>query len=408
MTDNKRIIIIMAFAALLRLWNIGNPGLVADESVAIPETTIFMHTGETVSANWYTPTGRHYFFASGVAVLGNNPYGWRIMFVLSGLISIYLLHLIGRELLGSGKEAAMAALMMSTEPLHVFYSRTVFAEIPAMMCFLAGIYFLVLYYRGRTYALLLSGSCLGLALSTKWYFIPSTVMLAVYTLYRDVKGGQKFVPAAGYILACFFLIPLSVNILSFSPWFGRGYTAVDFIEWQINAYLEQQSLTLLDFPQNVLTTLSPSSASWFIKPVIFGERLFGDGLRSWYNLYVSNFPIWMLAFPSFGYILMSARKSGRYEILAIPALFLSLYCQFLLVKRPLFFYSALQALPFVYLGVSYLLCRVTARMKKNELFFYVISGLLILWGFYLVPLYTGIPVSEGLYAPLLALGNIRY
>ncbi len=104
-----------------------------------------------------------------------------------------------------------------------------------------------------------------------------------------------------------------------------------------------------------------------------------------------------MVLPSLALMVHAAARERRWELGAVPLLFLSLYVPFLAAGRPIFLYSALSILPAAFLAVGWAGERVLGRFTP------VFAAAAIAWGAFLYPLSAGVPADVGLYRPILGL-----
>lgn len=158
-------------------------------------------------------TGVHPFFgtsliALAVKVFGLNPFGWRIMGVLTGIAMMPLMYLILRFLLNSTFCAAFGTLLLGTDFMHLTTSRIGTLEPFSVFGILLMYYFMMRYYytnawdtplRTQLLLLLACGISFGFAGATKWTAFYSAAGLAViffvhlYKQYRYYRRAKRYV-----------------------------------------------------------------------------------------------------------------------------------------------------------------------------------------------------------------------
>lgn len=84
----------------------------------------------------------------GIDIAGFDSFGWRVTSVVAGVISVVLLYLLARKLLGSTLAAGTAAGLLALDPLHFVHSRAALLDIYPTLFGVAAFLFL-LYDRDR-------------------------------------------------------------------------------------------------------------------------------------------------------------------------------------------------------------------------------------------------------------------
>lgn len=401
--DDFYVLLLLLLAFAMRMVDIDIPNhYFADESLKIPVSMNYPKTGHVEPDGFVHPPLRFILIYGTIKILGNNPYGWRMLFVIAGTATVFLLYLVGKQLFGS-KIALLAALLLAMDPTHIRQSRTTVEEIVVALFFLLSFLAALRYFKGDNRYLALCGLGLGLSLAVKLYFLPALLVLMIGAIILNLKNGWRWQIAAD-IFAAFIIIPAVIFLLSYTPWFGRGYSFTDFFQMQIDAYRELQSITNENTNMGKVATEKPSE--WFIKPLFYGFKYRSDGTWSEYHVDIANFPVWMLTIPSLVYMVRRAyRNRDRCEVLFL-ALFAVTYLQFLLTRRPIFIYSTIVLLPFVALSVSTFLTFLLERFANKDLMRRLLVFLLFLWCLYLYPLALGKQIPDSFYSPLISIGRI--
>jgi len=387
---------LLAFA--LRFYDIAYPDFRwMDEQGHVPAAVNYWTKGQFEPDNWDHPPLRHLMLYGFLKVFGDNPYGWRMRNVLFGAVAAVLTCLFAFSISGSRKIAALAGLLLATDPLHIVLSRYTYEEIYGGAFFLAAIV-LFLMHRRRTSWFILSAVFMGCALAIKWYYVPVWVLICSMALgenknYRD-RGSALFVASI------YLLVPLSVYLLSYYKWFGRGYSFGEFIEFTVNAYHAQQSYRLENYDQNLIFVSHASAAEWFLKPIMLGRGTYLGPGKGEFIVYMNNLPVWILTVPSI--VILSIIAFGRRTIrIGIPAVFFAAtYILFLFVKRPVFIYSAVPLLPFAFTAIAYSFSELAGKFRVKAVSVAALSVMLA-WNLYLYPFVTAKKVPIAPYRYLL-------
>ena len=145
-------LLVMALAAVLRLWDLGRPHVVAFDETYYPKDALallkfgveraFVDTANDLllasdGTNWrdlplfkdepafvvHPPLGK-WTIALGEAVFGATPFGWRIAVAVLGVIAVLLTARIARRLTRSNLIGTIAGLLLAIDGMHLVLSRT--------------------------------------------------------------------------------------------------------------------------------------------------------------------------------------------------------------------------------------------------------------------------------------------
>lgn len=399
------IIVIFLISFCLGIYDVSYPAFKwMDEAYHVPAATSYWVNGQFEPDLWEHPPLRHILLKGFLELFGDTPYGWRMRNVLSGAIAAALTFIFALEISGKRKTALLAGVLIATDPLHLVLSRFTFDEIYGGVFSLAAI-ICYLKHRQRSSLLALSAFFIGCSLAIKWYYVPAWALLTTLALYENRKS--RDIGTLLFIVTAYVLIPVSVYICSYFPWFGRGYTLSELIELIVNAYNSLQKLQSVSYDPALFFLKHTSAAEWFAKPIIVGQGTYsnvGFG-KGEFILYTNNFPIWALTIPSMaGMLYMSLKeKTPRYFL---PVLFFcATYALFFFVKRPAFIYSAIPLIPFAFTAIACCITRL-AEQFSQRIYFAALAAVLA-WNFYLYPLVTAKKVPVTPYRYLLEHADIQ-
>ncbi|WP_020580392.1 dolichyl-phosphate-mannose--protein mannosyltransferase [Actinopolymorpha alba] len=218
-------LIITAFAAVLRLWDLGRPAkFVFDETYYPKDAYSLLRFGvehqfvekanERILAGdvdvfgapafiVHPPAGK-WMIALGEWAFGMTPFGWRISVAVLGILSVLVMARVVRRLTRSTLLGCLAAFLFSLDGLHLVESRIALLDLPAMVWLLLAFGALLIdrdSARRRFAAAaeplgrvahgswgpallwrpwrLVAGLCFGVAAATKWN---AAIVLAVFGL----------------------------------------------------------------------------------------------------------------------------------------------------------------------------------------------------------------------------------
>lgn len=395
------VVFVLAFA--LRYYNLSYPAFRwMDEARHVPAATNYVHNGQFETDNWEHPPLRHIILYGFLQVFGDNPLGWRMRNVLFGSLAAGLTFLFATAVSGNRRTGFLAGLLLATDPLHIMLSRFTYEEIYGSAIFLLSA---VLYLKhGRRCSLLvLAALCMGCALAIKWYVVPC--WLIIWLLCLRENGNFRDPGTFVFITATWLLLPFSVFFLAYLPWFGRGYSIPELFEFVTSAYYSLQADRPQHYERAFFFLSHVSAKEWFIKPVMVGQgTLLKQGWGE-FALFINNLPVWIFTFPSL--VVLGVLSVKRRSVsLALPLIFFcATYILYLIVKRPVFLYSASTLLPFTFTAMAF--CVTWLADKYGSKLFYATAVLLLTWNFYLYPLVTAKRVPLALYGYLLKHADVR-
>ena len=175
----------------------------------------YLH-GQIPDERTHPPLGK-LIQASGIAIFGETPFGWRIMGVIFGTLLVPLMYLIGKKLFGTWIAGFSAAFLFTFDFMHFTMARigtvdtyVVFFSLLSQLFFL--VYFMKVIKDGwktSVLPLFLAVIFFALGVSTKWFTIFSALgMLALLAAYR-IKSVKKLKQALAKNTLLSLIIPFS-------------------------------------------------------------------------------------------------------------------------------------------------------------------------------------------------------
>lgn len=351
-----------------------------DEGEFIPAAYSYIERGFIGTSTWYHPNLRSIIVYSSISLFGDNPVGWRLPWILTGISSIFFLYLLTRRITGSAKIATVASFLLAIDPLHISQTRINPDETMTVFTSVAGLYFALRYREElKPHLLILAGLMIGVGISVKWYTVFTTIIVLLISSSVFFQKEENLLQRGNRLVFIFLaltVLPATIYLLTYYAWFGKGYSPADFLWLQLDMYVKQQSLQMSDFEDmSKLKVISPYY--WFILPSITGFRL---GLP-WAMVvipFVSNPFVWLLALPSIGYVIFRCMVERSFLLFVIAGAFFIQYLPILFVSRPLFIHSALSILPIAIISIAYTLVNLFDKPGRSWILsLYLVFNLLL-------------------------------
>ena len=367
--------VIVLLGAILRLVGVAQQPALSDEVSVALSAVHYSEDGQFGPTMWYHPNLRNVALYTIGTLFGYGPYALRGMSLFTGILSVFLLGVLVYVLTKDRIAALVAAFLLSIEQVHITFSRQAIQETWTTFFFLAGVVLAYAYHkRDRAFLLVLSGVAFGLGMASKFHaFFPLLVSLAalVYLAWKDRSGAR-----AVFAISCLVVTPMIIYLLTYVPWFGRGYDLFDWVRMQ-----HVISVTMTTHPGNPMDQLIDTKAwQWFLRPMGYANFVISGG-RPFLTVAYSNPLVWLLILPSAAYLAWrSLRKDSRPEegTLLLLALFIVSYVPLACSPRPIWILSSLAVIPFGFAMIAIVASRAAKSVPwgKSALVLYL-AGVLV-------------------------------
>ncbi len=356
------VLLVVALSGAVRLVDLGRfRSTVFDEYYYVHDAKAIVHGGlaGTLGVSW-KPAGvrsdahpdlAKLAIAAGIALLGDDPWGWRVPAALAGIALIALVFPLARRL-GLTDEWALAALVLAAaDPMLMLESRLAVLDMFVALGTALSIYLALRYVQAgfRLRWLVACAVALGAAVACKWsglLALPAVLLVLVPPLVRN-RGRVRLLPLVGVLV----LVPLAVYLVSSLPYFVAGHGPGDWLR------LQEHMATF----------------GWGVK----GDRSFASPPRTWpfdvhpiwYKwsvdqrgtvglLAIGNFLLWWASIAAWVVLGMLAVLRRDWRLGVVPAIVGVLYLPWLLTTRQTYIYYMVPVVPLLAVLVATALGRI--------------------------------------------------
>lgn len=216
---------------------------------------------------WTHPPLGKLIIAVGILIFGMNPFGWRIMGVIFGILMVPILYFMAKRLLKRPELALFSTFLFTFDFMHFTQTRIATVDVYAVFFILLMTYYMLKFMSmdigdkpGKMLAALgLSGLFFGLGCATKWICVYTGAGLAAaffvklalmgrksYALSKTKQGADKGYVSkfwkrcgllCGFCVLFFIIIPVAIYAGSYY----RYYTAQWKPSRQAEIYREHRS-----------------------------------------------------------------------------------------------------------------------------------------------------------------------
>ena len=368
---------ILIFAAVTRFYNLGTPPEMYFDEVYHAFTAKLVLHSDPKAWEWWNPHPEGFAYewthpplaklgmALGMAILGENAWGWRSVQAFLGVGCVYLVYLIAKKLFDDEWLALFSAGIYALDGLVLVMSRIGMNDTYFLFFMLWSLY---LFFKDKNFW---SALTFGLAVASKWSAIYAVPIYGVYWLlhWRNFKKSYLW----------FLLLPPLVYVASYWQMFVTGHG------WEIFTGVQQQ---MWWYHTNLKATHAYTSL-WYtwpfdIRPVyMYTSSEVNNMVARIYNL-GNPMVFWAGLVSVFSLVLVFVKNRSKNVLLVIFAYFI-FFVPWALSPRIMFFYHYLPSIPFMCIALGYVL-------RKNLRLAIGILAICLLVFIYFYPHWAGLQV----------------
>jgi dolichyl-phosphate-mannose--protein O-mannosyl transferase len=359
--------------------------------------------------NTHPPLGK-LIIAAGILVLGNNPFGWRILGILFATAKLPVIYLLGKEVSGSWRGGLFSAFLLGFEFMHFTMGRIATIDIFLVSFSLASMLFFYRYMkrvlesgwdtslRSLFAAVILS----ALGFSTKW--TAAFNLAAQFSILGLIRfgflrneGGQKRIGNINrnvfLVLAGTASVFVFVYLLTYLPYMWLGHSLGDVF---------QQQWYMLSYHSGLDASHGYSSPWWswplLTRPVWLYVSELGVGEVSTIVI-LGNPAIWWVGLIVMINRIFRVNGERTPSSVFLISMFAFQWLPYSLISRSLFLYHYFLNVPIMCLAISDRLVKIWSVKKRRATVIAYLLIVIVAFALY-YPVISGNPVHNSLRAIL--------
>lgn len=362
------LLVITVLGVFFRFYGISKQPPVADEVQVAFSAENYMEYGQFGPTMAYHPNLRNILVYTSMKAIGTGAFGLRGFSLLFGVLSIPVLGLLVYRLSGNRVAASLSGFFLAVDPVHITFSRQAIQEVHTAFFFLLGTLLVIMSIKRsatggalQDIRLPLSGVLFGLGLASKAHALFPMLVCLAFVLYRGMR--DKSWRDTVFAVLSLSIVPLMVYMLTYAPWFGRGYNLSDWIFMQ-KALFE---ITVTHTGNPMDSMIDTKAWQWFIRPLMGYGNFTHFESRPFVTISMGNPLVWLFVLPSAAYLFYKSIE-GRWMLLA---LFFAAYLPLALSPRPIWLLSSIAVTPFAYGIVGLAVSYAARKLGRKFLFAYI-------------------------------------
>ncbi len=376
--------------------------------------------------NTHPPLGK-ILISVGIRIFGMNPFGWRIVGTVFGILMLPLIYFFARRLFrGKTWACGIATFLFAFDFMHFTQTRIATIDVYGTFFIIAMFFFMYWYSQMSFYdtslwktliPLGLSAIMMGLGCASKWTGVYAAAGLGVFFFaimirrYREycyaksnISGSTEGISHADMVdgYAKNMIVTLVFCVLFFVVIAGGIYlmSYIPFVNVKGMSLWERMIQNQKDMFQyhSTLVATHPYSSRWYewpfmFRPVFYYCQTLANGLKEGISAF-GNPLVWWMGVPAFIYMVIRLveKKDGKAGFLVFA--YLVQYVPWIRVERCTFAYHYFPSVPFVTLMIVYAMVCLVEKDKKwlKWCIVYAACAFALFALFY--PVLSGYPVTE--------------
>lgn len=339
----------------------------------------------------------------GIQMFGMNPFGYRCMGTLAGVLMLPFLYLLAKRMLKNTMGAFTATTIFAFDFMHFVQTRIATIDSYAIFFIVAMYYFMYRYVSERNLkCLALSGVCFGLGAASKWICIYAGIGLGVIWLIhwimrlKNERAHKEYFRNIGFCLIWFAAVPIAIYYMSYYPYGeSQGMSGIGmYFDPRYAKIVWDNQVSMLTYHVGVDAT-HPYSSKWYewvfnIRPILYYLN-YGADTRGSIAAFLSPLTAWggLLAMVAMGYLALF-RKDTKAAFILLG--YLAQLLPWVFVERIVFNYHYFACTVFLSLALGYV-AAVLDKAGKRKLVYAMCGVSVGLFGLF-YPALSGILVAQ--------------
>ena len=363
------------------------------DEIYFPRTAYEHIHGLSVYETTHPPLGK-IIISLGIRIFGMNPFGWRFMGTLFGVLLVPVMYLFALKIFKKRLYAFTGAFLMMFDFMRYAQSRLATIDTYSVMFVMLMYYFMYDYFTTKSYDLTFKqslkplafcGLSFGIGIACKWTSVYAGAGLAFLFFlakvleYQDVERKRvswpkekkswmvsNFLPTCAVCLVFFLVIPAVIYILSYIP-----YKAGDPDKSLLQIVWDNQ-LYMYNYHSKLNATHDFSSTWWqwpiMVRPIwYYVLRESPENIRSTIVAF-GNPAVWWTGIAAIVTSMVMAWRKQDKKMTVVFVAFALQFCPWMLVDRCTFIYHFFTSVPFVILMIVYCISSLLESDKKLKLY----------------------------------------
>ena len=357
----------------------------------------------------------------GIHIFGMNPFGWRFMGALFGVLMLPVLYALLKLMFGSTPAAACATFVFAFDFMHFVQTRIATIDTYAVFFILVSFLFMFLFvrqdpdktkFRSRILPLALSGIFWGIGCACKWTVVYAGAGLGLiwlcYWIARGIRLKKEerfrriFGEIFGNIFFCivfFVIIPAAIYYASYYPYGkaeGMSGISMYFKPEYWNIVLDNQKF-MFDYHKDLVAT-HPYSSRWWqwiidARPILYFLDYINDSTKSAFGAFNGPMLCWggLIAML---YMVWRVVRRRDFRALMIVIGYLASLLPWVIITRLTFAYHYFPSMLFLAIALGYVFAQICEKTEnwRPWLYSFCASSAVLFIMFY--PVLTGIAFSR--------------
>ena len=340
----------------------------------------------------------------GISLFGMNPFGWRFMGTLAGVLMLPFFYWLGKRMMKSTMGAFTATTLFAFDFMHFVQTRIATIDSYAVLFIVMMYYFMYRFVSERNLkCLALSGISFGLGAASKWTCIYAGAGLGVIWLIhwivrlRREGAWRELLKNIGFCLVWFVAVPVMIYYASYYPYGeSQGMSGLGmYFNPQYAKIVWDNQVSMFTYHAGVNAT-HPYSSKWYqwifnIRPILYYLH-YGSGTRGAIAAFLSPLVCWggLLAMVAMGYLALFRRDDKATFILLG---YLAQLLPWVFVSRIVFNYHYFACTVFLCLALGYVAAVLDKAGYRKHVIAVNAVGVVLFVLFY--PALSGVLVPTG-------------